>query len=200
MRAFRQFLFPVTQTFAFTLVAVCPSIYSAPVATHFQRPLASISRISNSVGAYDSGYCGNHLGQDLPQPAGTAVFAIADGDVKYSNNLKGLGHAVHVEHILPDLTKVVSVYYHLKRLGSGGLALGSTVTRGQTIGYISDLAADYGTGPHLHFGIRMGAYLTGTDSRTNKWYYPGYSSLFQSDGETRICSPSDAKHAQITSE
>ena len=175
-----------------------PAAYSAEIASSFTQPISN-PQVTYDFGNFnDSYYWGRHLAQDYRATPGTAVVAIANGAVKYSRNVTGLGHAIHVEHTLPDGSKAVSVYYHLKRIGQGGISVSGDVTKGQTIGYVTGVAADYGSGPHLHLGIRKGAYRTGTDARTEKWFYPGYSSIF-SDG-VRDKNEANPLHATIASE
>ncbi len=152
---------------------------------------------SGLVGDWSAAYCGNHLGVDLPRPADTSVYAIADGQVRFAAVVAGIGTAVHIQHRLPDGSEITSIYYHLKRVGEGGVALtlGSQVARGTLIGYVTGRADDYGTGSHLHFGIRKGAYRTGADPRTSKWFYPGYTRL-----SPDACDSGDIKHTEITNE
>jgi len=172
---------------------------SQPVSSVFQRPVDVSAQVSNQVGVYEPTYfCGNHLGIDLAVPILTTVRAIADGVVRYSRYRAGLGDGVHIEHSLPDGSRVISVYYHIKAPAAGRIREGTSVTRGQLIGVTTDIRTDYGTGPHLHFAIRVGPYQTGTDSRTERWFYPGYSSIFVND--VRLCNQADSRHADITSE
>jgi len=132
------------------------------------------------------GYYGYHLAQDIARSASTPVYPMADGTVMFAEFVSGLGYAVHIQHKLskgdPDGTYVVSVYYHMARLEEGGISLnvGQSVSKNNPIGYVSGNKDDYGTGPHLHFGIRKGKYKQGCDKRTKKWYYPGYTSIYLS--------------------
>jgi hypothetical protein len=90
------------------------------------------------------------------------------------------------------------VYYHLKRVGEGGIALSGDVRKGQVIGYVTGVDADDGDAPHLHLGIRKGPYKSGTDPRTEKWYYPGYSSIFVNDERDK--NDANPLHATIANE
>jgi murein DD-endopeptidase MepM/ murein hydrolase activator NlpD len=162
---------------AFTLAY---AIVSAPangqsVADAFQYPLDVMPTPVQNVGDYYyAPFYGYHLGVDLPASPGTTVHAVANGVVKYWHWVECLGDAVNIEHTLPDGSKRVSVYYHIVK---EDVVLGSAVTRGQVIGYVRELPSSCGTGNHLHFGMRLGAYTTGNDCRTNEWFYPGYTSL-----------------------
>lgn len=153
---------------------------------------------------YVASHCGFHLAEDIPRDPGTEVRAAATGIVRFSANVPGLGHAVHLEHTLADGSRAVTVYYHMKRIGEGGIELPATVQRGVTIGYVSGRADDFGTGPHLHFGVRFGSYQPGVDPRTERWFYPGYSAI--RTGGIRNCDLdpaadlSDPLHSEIIAE
>lgn len=164
----------------------------------FQRPLASFQTppASQLVGAYDPDRCAYHLGEDYPQSVGSEVRAIANGVVVYSENVEGLGHAVIIEHTFINGTKITSSYFHMKRKGGGGginLSRGP-ITRGTLIGYVTGVKTDYGTGPHLHLGIRRGAFAgTGIDPATNVWRYPGYTTLLDANKNV-LCRPESPHH------
>lgn len=86
-----------------------------------------------------------HNGIDLPQPAGTPVFATADGVVeRISWQPNGLGLAMCLEHA----TGYQSIYGHLS-----GYAVreGDKVKRGTLIGRVGSTGRS--TGPHLHYTI-----------------------------------------------
>jgi probable HAF family extracellular repeat protein len=145
--------------------------------------------IRQKVGDWYPTYLGYHLAHDVGRQAGTPVYPMMDGIIKYARVVATVGCAVHIEHQLPPGDplggKVVSVYYHLKRpntkskIGDICLPEGQPPPKNQPLGYVSGLKADYGTGPHLHFGIRKGPYNVGCDPRTKKWYYPGYTTIYK---------------------
>lgn len=146
------------------------------------RPLAGSWIPTYSFGVYEQDYfCGDHLGNDIPRPAGTRVYAIADGTVTRAEDTDKLGKSVHILHNLPngDLT---SVYYHLRRESEGGKILNEDqpVLRGEYIGEVTENEDDNFKFQHLHFGIRAGnfRYDYEFDDRTHKWFYPGYTSIF----------------------
>ena len=105
-------------------------------------------------------------------------------------------------HILSDGNQIVSVYYHLKRPGEKGdtpaFKVGEEITIGQKLGEVTGEIKDNIGGAHLHLGIRPGPRKAGTDARTERWYYPGYTTLFVD--RVMQCVPDDAKHADILSE
>ena len=86
-----------------------------------------------------------HNGIDLPQPAGTPVFATADRVVKWiSWQPDGLGLAVCLEHP----TGYQSIYGHLSDYA---VREGNNVRRGTLIGRVGSTGRS--TGPHLHYTI-----------------------------------------------
>ena len=145
-----------------------------------------------------SSWCGFHLGDDLPRDPDTPVFPVAKGKVKFANLV--VGYTVMIEHLLTDNSRVTSVYYHLKRPEDGGIALveDSEVNPETPLGFVSGREEDHRSAPHLHFGIRKGPFNFEKDSRTEKWFYPGYTTIYQ-DG-IRQCNEFDPVHAEITSE
>jgi murein DD-endopeptidase MepM/ murein hydrolase activator NlpD len=97
-----------------------------------------------------------HAAEDYHQPAGSPVYAMADGTISYSGPRKGYGWLVIVDH--PEIN-LYSLYGHLSpsrwRIRSG------TVQKGQLIAYLGDPDENGGSKenplrPHLHFGIRLG--------------------------------------------
>jgi len=97
-----------------------------------------------------------HAARDYARPAGTPVYAIADGRVSFSGRMGGYGWLVIVDHPQANL---YSLYGHLspsrwrKRSGS--------VRKGELIAYLGDSTENGGTPrrplvTHLHFGVRAG--------------------------------------------
>jgi hypothetical protein len=97
-----------------------------------------------------------HAAEDYHQPAGTPVYAMADGKVSFSGPMGGYGWLIIIDHPQANL---YSLYGHLSPsrwyMGTG------SVSKGELIGYLGD---DYENGgslkqplePHLHLGIRAG--------------------------------------------
>ena len=181
-----------------------PAIHAITLtADSFRFPLDRSIQVTGGFGAFEETYFhGYHLGVDLRAPAGTPVYAIANGIIKRARRMVGLGYAVHIQHCLDDTLcasaespQVTSVYYHLARLEDDGDGItgkklsvdapNNTINKGDLIGYITGNSNDDGDAPHLHMGIRQSDYKILGDSRTNKWFYTGYSSVFRVD-ETRI--------------
>lgn len=92
---------------------------------------------------------GEHNGIDFAASIGTPVFASADGIVTNVINTKsklrcGYGNWISVRH--PN--GLTTLYAHLSL---NTVAVGSSVSAGETIGYSGNTG--YTTGPHLHFGL-----------------------------------------------
>ena len=99
-----------------------------------------------------------HSGEDYYRPAGTPVYAIADGTVRYSGPTLH-GWMIAIDH--PD----ANLYSLYSNLGISGWHIEpGAVARGALIGYVGD-PSEYRTGgksppaPHLHFGIRTGQWV-----------------------------------------
>ena len=94
-----------------------------------------------------------HLGVDFAAPVGTPVRAVANGTVTYSGWATSLGRCIRIDHV----GAIMSSYGHLARIAAG-ITPGSTVERGQVIGYVG--STGLATGPHLHFALhRDGEYI-----------------------------------------
>ena len=89
-----------------------------------------------------------HSGADLSAPTGTPVVAAAAGRVVLAQELYFSGNMIVLEHG----TGVFTMYAHLSAFE---VAAGATVEPGQVIGRVG--ATGRVTGPHLHFGARIGA-------------------------------------------
>lgn len=97
-----------------------------------------------------------HAAEDYHLPAGTPVYAFADGKISYSGPMSGYGWLIIIDHPWAD---IYSLYGHLSpsrwKLESG------EVKKGDLIGYLGDGDenggdAEHPLATHLHFGIRVG--------------------------------------------
>ncbi|OHB55175.1 MAG: hypothetical protein A2173_00400 [Planctomycetes bacterium RBG_13_44_8b] len=150
---------------------------------------------------WSSNWCGRHLGEDIEREPETPVFPMSKGVVKYAKYQPeiGIGYGVIIEHYF-DGQYFCSVYYHMRQpKAKETLKAEQTVTPDKPIGYISAESKDHLSLPHLHFGIRKDKYLTGRDPRTNKWYYPGYTAIYNKEG-IRESNPEDPIHGEIGKE
>lgn len=134
-----------------------------------------------SFGRWRSGY-GYHLGDDCVRSAGTPVYAIYPGYVRYARNKgigSGWGYLMIVESWINNIP-FCTVYGHLGRNMYPGE--GRWVYTNQYIGTIGSTEESGQTTPHLHLGIHYGGYgaPTGTypswcrgyGSTTNYWFNP----------------------------
>jgi len=87
-----------------------------------------------------------HQGIDYAAPAGTPIWAVADGRVIYRGYAGGFGNLVKVRHA----RGYVTYYGHLSRFGPG-LKVGQRVRQKQVIGYVGSTGLS--TGPHVCFRI-----------------------------------------------
>ncbi len=98
-----------------------------------------------------------HAAEDYHQPAGTPVYAIADGTVSFSGRMGGYGWLVIVDHPQFD---IYSLYGHLSP-SRWRIDAGTEVEKGETLAYLGDDDENGGSVAeplvtHLHFGIRVG--------------------------------------------
>lgn len=111
-----------------------------PVFETFLWPVAGT--INSGFGPRGLGF---HDGIDIAAPTGTPIVAIEDGEVIYSNELRGYGNMVIVRH--PG--GIVSVYAHNE---ANLVREGQKVTRGEVVAKVGSTGRV--SGPHLHFEIR----------------------------------------------
>lgn len=97
-----------------------------------------------------------HAAEDFLRPAGTPVYAMADGSISFSGPMGGYGWLIIIDHPQANL---YSLYGHLSpsrwRKKSG------LVKKGELIAYLGDSHENGGSAenplvPHLHLGVRAG--------------------------------------------
>ncbi len=88
-----------------------------------------------------------HEGIDLVAPAGTPVYAAADGVVVGAAPNGRYGNWIRIDHG----NKLTTVYGHLMAFAPG-IEPGETVTRGELIGFVGSTGRS--TGAHLHFEVQ----------------------------------------------
>jgi murein DD-endopeptidase MepM/ murein hydrolase activator NlpD len=91
-----------------------------------------------------------HYGVDYAAPAGTPVWAVADGTVLSVGRNGGFGKQVIVRH----MNGYKTCYGHLSRYGPG-IRKGVRVTQKQIIGYVGSTGLS--TGPHLDYRLTKGS-------------------------------------------
>ena len=121
-----------------------------------------------------------HAAEDYYAPAGTPVYAMADGEVSFSNPMGGYGWLVIVDHPWANL---YSLYGHLSptRWSSNP----GPIAKGDLLGYLGNEWENGGSKEqplraHLHLGVRAG-------QRTE---YPGRGEWRWMAGWIKSC-PSD---------
>jgi hypothetical protein len=98
-----------------------------------------------------------HAAEDYQRPAGTPVYAMADGRISFSGRAGGYGWLILIDHPQANL---YSLYGHLSP-SRWKLEPGTDVKRGDLIAYLGDPDENGGSAesplePHLHFGVRGG--------------------------------------------
>lgn len=98
-----------------------------------------------------------HAAEDYKRPPGTAVYAMADGEISFSGTAGGYGWLILIDHPQANL---YSLYGHLSP-SRWRAAAGTPVKRGDLIAYLGDPHENGGSleqplDPHLHLGVRAG--------------------------------------------
>ena len=111
-----------------------------------------------------------HAAEDYKRPAGTPVYAMADGEISFSGRAGGYGWLILIDHPQANL---YSLYGHLSP-SRWKLKSGTDVARGDLIAYLGDSHENGGSqeqplDPHLHFGIRAGQ--TADYPAKGEWFF-----------------------------
>ena len=88
-----------------------------------------------------------HRGIDIGASYGSGALAAADGVVSYTGWFSGGGNTVIIDHG----NGLSTLYMHLSGFA---VSQGSSVSAGQTVGYVGSTGIS--TGPHLHFAVMVG--------------------------------------------
>ncbi len=91
----------------------------------------------------------SHKGIDYAAPRGTAIWAVADGEVTYRGWSQGFGRLVKIRHN----NGYVTYYGHLSRYGKG-IRAGVQVSQKDVIGFVG--TSGLATGPHLDYRLKVG--------------------------------------------
>ena len=122
----------------------------------------SISSHFGLRNAPTAGASTNHGGIDIPANTGTPIYSVFEGTVAISEDDWGTaGNAVLITHDLDGdgITDYTTEYFHMSKRD---VKVGDRVSGGQKIGEVGSTGAS--TGPHLHFGVRVGGT---SDNRTD---------------------------------
>lgn len=123
-----------------------PSVSAPPVSSGlFTRPAAGY--FSSGFGARGGG---NHFGLDIAAKGKVSIVAAADGYVFRSYYSSSYGNVIFIRHNLGGRT-YTTVYAHLS---ARNVSEGTSVSKGQHIGYMGNTGQSYGQ--HLHFEIHEG--------------------------------------------
>ena len=140
--------------FRFTDSAGNTMFYSGdgrPLRKAFLRTPVDFTRISSMFTAGRMhpilGTMRAHRGVDYAAPTGTPVRAAGEGRVTFRGWQNGYGNVVVLQHGGHYST----LYGHMSKFA--GLAVGTHVSQGQTIGYVG--MTGLATGPHLHYEFRI---------------------------------------------
>ena len=93
------------------------------------------------------GASSNHGGIDLGPPAGTPIVATLGGTVSFAGWQNGYGNIVILNHS----DGIQSAYAHMQ--SADVVSVGQQVIQGTVIGHVGNTGL--GTGPHLHFEVRV---------------------------------------------
>ena len=98
-----------------------------------------------------------HAAEDYHLPAGSPVYAFADGEISFSGRMGGYGWLIIIDH---PQANIYSLYGHLSP-SRWYLKSGTVVEKGDLIAYLGDSDENGGSKKnplvtHLHFGIRAG--------------------------------------------
>jgi len=88
-----------------------------------------------------------HTGEDIPASSGTPVAASNAGVVVLTGAFYFNGNSVVIDHG----AGLFSMYFHLRDMA---VAQGEAVARGAVVGHVGQ--SGRATGPHLHWGARLG--------------------------------------------
>lgn len=117
----------------------------------FIRPLDKKYKVSSEYGPRTHPVTGEkgkmHHGVDFAAPNGVSIKASKSGKVILAKSLRGYGNVVYLDHGNGITTR----YAHMSRFSCKA---GDNVKQGQEIGKVGNTGV--GTGPHLHFEIRIG--------------------------------------------
>jgi len=113
-----------------------------------------------------------HAAEDYKFPAGTPVYAMADGKISFSGTAGGYGWLIIIDHPQANL---YSLYGHLSP-SRWKQESGTEVKRGDLVAYLGDPDENGGSEkiplePHLHFGVRAGQ--TADYPRGGEWRFNG---------------------------
>lgn len=157
---------PETETIPIT-VELLAGNQDMPSRFPLEEYVVGYFNVRDSSGVFTGKY---HAAEDYYVPAGTPVYAVADGVISFSGPMAGYGWLIIIDHPQAD---IYSLYGHLSP--SRWTREPGNVEKGELIAYIGDSdengsSAKYGTfEPHLHFGVRLGQRIDYPRSGDYRW-------------------------------
>ena len=141
----------------------------------FQYPLAELGR---DMDPFPAKFCSGggqgskrkyHAAEDYHLPAGSPVYAFADGEISFSGPMGGYGWLIIIDHTQAN---IYSLYGHLSP--SRWYLESGPVKKGDLIAYLGDPDENGGSTknplrPHLHFGVRAGQRVDYTGFGEWRW-------------------------------
>ncbi|MBN2391208.1 MAG: peptidoglycan DD-metalloendopeptidase family protein [Anaerolineae bacterium] len=125
----------------------------------FRYPVqGAVTSYYGSRRSYGYGFGSYHAGTDFRVEIGDPVYAPASGVVILAEPLVVRGRAILIDHGWG----IVTGYWHLSRID---VAVGQSVTQGETIGAVGNTGLS--TGPHLHWEL----WVNGTSVSALQWVY-----------------------------
>ena len=115
-------------------------------------------RISSRFGSRESFRGSAHKGLDIAAPAGTKIYAVADGVVTHASTMGGYGNLVIISHG----NGVETYYAHCSKIL---VKKGQKVVSGQNISLVGSTGNS--TGNHLHLEVR----INGVQVNPQKYLY-----------------------------
>jgi murein DD-endopeptidase MepM/ murein hydrolase activator NlpD len=118
-----------------------------------------------------------HGGIDISNPAGTGVYAVADGKITGARPAGTSQRGVSVNHgriNIPSLGGSFNVWVYYHHIIPEVFTAGQEIKRGQLIGRLATAAQDdtlNGTSPHLHMEVAIHTVATGWTAASNPMRY-----------------------------
>ena len=124
-----------------------------------RRNMYTTEMFENATKAID-GYAGIrdvHIGLDIGGPAGTPVYAPAEGVIQsfgYNPDAGDYGHVIVTEHVIEGV-RCWMLFGHLDAASVAFKRVGQVVERGERIGAFGASHENGGWAPHVHFQVSL---------------------------------------------
>ena len=124
-----------------------------------RRNMYTTEMFENATKAID-GYAGIrdvHIGLDIGGPAGTLVYAPAEGVIQsfgYNPEAGDYGHVIVTEHVIEGV-RCWMLFGHLDAASVAFKRVGQVVERGERLGAFGGEHENGGWAPHVHFQVSL---------------------------------------------